>query len=138
MFMSFLKKVVRRFLPKKSKGNLVGPTFFRSYEEALSKCGDSKGYQEEALVEVVVEKNRLYMENVARDSTLDLEDLRVIIGVAATGHSGSLRVIDFGGGGGSPFYKYQLCFGACFEFALERSRDASHGKRFSLTGKRGA
>jgi len=103
MFMSLVRKVVRRFLPLANSGPLVGPTFFSSYEEALSRCANSKGYQEEALVEVVVEKNRLYREKVAADPVFDLEDYREIIGVAASGHSRPLRVIDFGGGAGAHF-----------------------------------
>jgi putative methyltransferase (TIGR04325 family) len=89
--------------------------FFSSYQEALSHC--PKGaYEGDDLVDVVVEKNKIFRDQLKINPSLDLGAARSLMGLAFT-NSNHLRVLDFGGGGG---YHYTIA-----RLALPRETDIS-------------
>ena len=77
---------------------------FASYEEAWAACHDG-AYEEETLVKVVVEKNFAFRQAIQSAAVFDLATLRTLIGVGLANTGSTLRVLDFGGGGG---YHYSL------------------------------
>lgn len=72
---------------------------FDSYQEALDAC-NAEGYQTNDLVRVVVEKNEIYRSHLSSSRVLGLDSLRTMIGIGALQSQPTLRVLDFGGGGG--------------------------------------
>jgi putative methyltransferase (TIGR04325 family) len=78
--------------------------FFRSFREALDSCG-ANGYQASDVVKVVVEKNLIYRNTMWSSRVIGLESLRTMIGVGAVNSPATLKVLDFGGGGG---YHYSI------------------------------
>jgi len=77
---------------------------FPSYEAALS-ASDGIGYQSSNVVDVVVQKNKIYRDYLQRTRTLGIDALRLAVGLAAVeGKGPTLSVIDFGGGGGTQFF----------------------------------
>lgn len=77
---------------------------YGSYGEALALC-NGVGYSMHELTEVVVKKNIALKKSIKRDSFLGSEATRTLLGIGFALNSKSLRVLDFGGGGG---YHYTL------------------------------
>jgi putative methyltransferase (TIGR04325 family) len=93
------------------KSRSADPVFL-SYEQAIDSCG-TNGYQASDVVEVVVEKNVIYRQKIFASRTMGLESVRTIVGVGAIDpQPTTLRVLDFGGGGGSHFSIVRAAFGA--------------------------
>lgn len=77
---------------------------FPSYDAAYAACRNG-AYEEEALVKVVVEKNLAFRRAIQSAPVFDLAAVRTLIGVGLANTGSTLRVLDFGGGGG---YHYSL------------------------------
>ena len=74
---------------------------YRSYEDALKYSSTKgKGYEAQEIVELVVEKNKIYSDRIVNYPVFGLNELRTVIGIGlARGDKKVLRVLDFGGGG---------------------------------------
>jgi len=98
-----MKAALSRVIPRV----LVGPLqrfapkarTYATYDEAMADC-TSKGYENDAIVSLVVEKNVRYREKMRTAPLLRLDELRSIIGLGLARRSSELNVLDFGGGGG--------------------------------------
>ncbi len=77
---------------------------YGSYDEALALC-NGVGYSMNELTEVVVKKNLAVKELIKKDACLSSEATRTLLGIGFALNSKSIRVLDFGGGGG---YHYTL------------------------------
>ena len=73
---------------------------YADFAQAEAACQQG-AYQHADLVRSVVEKNVRYRTSLASCPTLDLSALRTLLALAATGTGTTLRVLDFGGGGGA-------------------------------------
>src|SRR6266436_1650929 len=87
-----LVKFARRLRPKRAE-------LYPSYAFATSACG--KGYEDPALVEVILSKTKTYRDQVFAEPPF-LRDLPAVvslcgIGFAALDKSTEINVIDFGG-----------------------------------------
>jgi putative methyltransferase (TIGR04325 family) len=83
------------------------PKIFNSYDEASIACGNG-AYQDERLIKVVVEKNRIFRQQIQSNPTfpnLDMGALRTLIALGLANTQTTLKVLDFGGGAG---YHYTL------------------------------
>lgn len=101
---SLLKELTPPLLLKVLQRRSYSSPAYKSYTEALAHC--QKGaYEAEEIVKVVVEKNLIFRERIKQSPVFDLGSLRTLIGVALAGSKDTLRVIDFGGGGG---YHYTI------------------------------
>jgi putative methyltransferase (TIGR04325 family) len=87
---------LKRFAPKART--------YASYEEAMADC-TAKGYENDAIVNLVVEKNLRYREKMRTEPVLRLDELRSIVGLGLARRTSQLNVLDFGGGGG---YHYTI------------------------------
>ncbi len=72
---------------------------YRTYQDSLQNC-PKDGYEAEQIVQVVIKKNAVFKESVRKSLNFDLGTLRTLIRVGIAKTNNSLRVIDFGGGGG--------------------------------------
>jgi putative methyltransferase (TIGR04325 family) len=99
----FVRQLVPPILMKVLKPAFA-PRTFNSYEEAITACRNS-AYEEEDLVKVVVEKNLIFRQTIRDSAVFDLSALRTAIALGLTNGESTLRVLDFGGGGG---YHYTL------------------------------
>ena len=84
---------------------------FASYQDALNECGDD-GYQASNVVEVVVGKNAIYRDEMFSSRVIGLDSLRTMVGIGALQSLPTLRVLDFGGGGGSHYSIVRAALGA--------------------------
>lgn len=76
---------------------------FPSFNEALKSCG--KGYSDEYLVNCVVEKNRIYRDNLNTIGfILPKRFLQVYFSVLMVSPKDKISVLDFGGGGGTNYF----------------------------------
>ena len=100
----FLKKVL------KSRSSMSVGTF-KSYEDALNFC-DGIGYEASEVVKVVIEKNQIFRDQMVTSGVVSLDTLRTMIGVGALNAEPTLRVLDFGGGGGSHYSIVRAVLGA--------------------------
>ncbi|MGE0404231.1 MAG: methyltransferase, TIGR04325 family [Kofleriaceae bacterium] len=103
-----MKAALQRLAPKL----LVGPlqrfapkaATYATYDEAMADC-TARGYENDAIVRVVVEKNLRYREKMRTQPVLRLDELRSIVGLGLARRGPELNVLDFGGGGG---YHYTI------------------------------
>jgi putative methyltransferase (TIGR04325 family) len=102
-----MKKMLKELIPPilisamKRQRSARSP-LFDSYQAALDSC-DAHGYQGSDVVSVVVRKNSVYREKIRSSRVLGLDSLRTIVGLVALGSRSSLKVLDFGGGGGAHY-----------------------------------
>ena len=78
------------------------PQIFDSYNSALESCmtGD---YQYPNLVNVVIEKNKIFKERLAESPEFDFGSMRAVMAVGLSLAGKRISVTDFGGGGGSHY-----------------------------------
>jgi putative methyltransferase (TIGR04325 family) len=100
---SLIKQITPPFMLNsfKKAAKLNNP-IFKTYEEAYSACYNG-AYQNDDLVKVVVEKNKIFQQQIMSNPIFDLGCLRTLIplGIINTKFSTEpLNIIDFGGGGG--------------------------------------
>ena len=96
----FLKQLVPPLFLKTLKR---APPILKSYEEAHAAC--QKGaYENESIVRVVVEKNRIFRQTIHANPTFNPGDLRTLIALGLANTQGTLKVLDFGGGAGGYHY----------------------------------
>lgn len=130
---TFLKQLVPPILLKVLKNYSPPPPLFKTYEEAL-KCCPNEAYEGKDLVKVVVEKNLIYRQKIEQEAIFDLNILRGLIGLGLAKTSNSLKVIDFGGGGGSHFTIASKAFGDTVSFkwnVIETSAMANQAQRIA-------
>ncbi len=72
---------------------------YGDYAQALALC-EGVGYALQDLTDVVIQKNIAARQAILKSAVLDQEASRTLLGVSFAMNSRSLRVIDFGGGGG--------------------------------------
>jgi putative methyltransferase (TIGR04325 family) len=82
----------------------VANKIYKTYEEALHLC-DGVGYSMKELTEVVIRKNIAIAQSLTPESYLGADATRTLLGVSFALNRNSIRVLDFGGGGG---YHYRL------------------------------
>ena len=70
----------------------------------------ASGYQDDELVQVVVEKNLINRKSISVNKVLDLTSLRFIAGFGIGGFKPNLKVLDFGGGGGYHHDVFELVY----------------------------
>lgn len=106
-----IKSITREVFPPilmKASKRILQPKLinvrFENYEDALSSC-DVAGYENDQLVEEVIEKNIRFRKKLDQSKELNLEIARTLIPIAMIPREKSLTVLDFGGGGG---YHYTL------------------------------
>lgn len=103
-----MKSVIKQFIPpvlinivrKRSRPQIKYPT----YEAARLAC-QQDAYQNNELINVVVDKNLIYREKIESNPVFDLSSLRTLIALGTIQSGNTLNVIDFGGGGG---YHYTI------------------------------
>jgi putative methyltransferase (TIGR04325 family) len=95
-FANFISKGISR---RASSPASATPVSFQTYDDALAACG-GKGYGEEKLVHMIVEKNLAFRGSLKSARTIPMDSLRVMIGIGSMSPSMKLRVLDFGGAGG--------------------------------------
>jgi putative methyltransferase (TIGR04325 family) len=91
-----------RLLTKASRLANIQVKSYKSFDEALKHCQKS-GYENRDIVEVVAQKNAILRAQMKNNQFLDSVYLRAVTGVALALEVNKLRVIDFGGGGGSHY-----------------------------------
>lgn len=76
---------------------------FNSYSEALDACQkiSQKGYLNDELVKVVIQKNINLRSALNTNPKLDLLSLRILTALGLCRSGDTLNVLDFGGGGGA-------------------------------------
>ena len=84
--------------------NSVANKIYQNYQEALSAC-NGIGYSMQELTDVVVKKNIAMRKSLKKDSFLSSEATRTLMSIGFAINAKSLKVLDFGGGGG---YHYTL------------------------------
>ncbi len=77
---------------------------YSDYDEALNAC-NGIGYSYQKLTDAVVKKNLIARQSVTQESFLSGDVSRTILGLGFAFNLSSVRVLDFGGGGG---YHYTL------------------------------
>jgi len=82
---------------------------YKSFEEALADC-QNDGYQEKNIINNVLAKNFHFREQIASGPSFELASLRTIIGLALATSNKSLKVLDFGGGGGADYSIARIAF----------------------------
>jgi len=82
----------------------VANKLYSNYEEALRLC-NGDGYSKHELTEVVVKKNMVFRKSISHDSYLSGDVNRTLLAISFAINLSSIRVLDFGGGGG---YHYTL------------------------------
>ena len=92
------------------------PPVCATYEEAARKCRQS-GYEDDALVRAVVEKNLVFRKKFRDKPVIDLAAMRTLISLGLSKTSNELNVIDFGGGAG---YHYEIARAALGQSAAVR------------------
>jgi putative methyltransferase (TIGR04325 family) len=112
---------------------------YKSYLEALNNCPKA-AYEDANIVKVVIEKNVAFSSLIEKDTTFDLGALRTLIGIGLAIPSNSLKVLDFGGGGGYHFNIASTAFGNRVNFqwnvvettamAIEAQRLFNHNLKF--------
>ena len=105
MSSSSIKSLIKDLLPpivlKSLKKSMTQSKCYNSYDEAMN---DTDGYENEALVKVIVAKGKRFAESVARNKKLDLMSLRTFVGLSSTLNGKKFTVIDFGGAAGTHFF----------------------------------
>jgi putative methyltransferase (TIGR04325 family) len=103
-----MKAALERLVPKVFVGPLAkyGPKArtYSTYDEAMADCS-AKGYENDAIISVVVEKNLRYREKLRTAPVLRLDELRSVVALGLARRTTELNVLDFGGGGG---YHYTI------------------------------
>lgn len=102
-----MSELIRQLVPPiiiKALKTASAPRLFESYDEASQACRNG-AYEDEYIIKVVIEKNRLFRQTIQSNPALDLGALRTLIPLGLTSGPGTLKVLDFGGGGG---YHYTL------------------------------
>lgn len=84
--------------------NPVVNQIFKNYDEALSAC-NGIGYSMRELTDVVIMKNIAMRESLNKNPILSSEATRTLMSIGFALNARSIRVLDFGGGGG---YHYTL------------------------------
>jgi putative methyltransferase (TIGR04325 family) len=89
--------------------------FFKKIAHSIRRSKTDRSsidnYNDDSLTQMIVEKNRIFRENLSRNKTIDLGALRTILGVclAGAGSSGEpINVLDLGGGGGYHYFIARL------------------------------
>lgn len=82
----------------------TSPPICATYEEAAGHCRQSS-YEDDALVQSVVEKNLVFRKQIRNNPVFDLTAMRTFIALGLSRTSDELKVIDFGGGAG---YHYEI------------------------------
>jgi putative methyltransferase (TIGR04325 family) len=77
---------------------------YTNYDEALSVC-NGVGYSMKELTDVVVKKNIAMKKSLTKDHFLGSDATRTLMSIGFALNARSVRVLDFGGGGG---YHYTL------------------------------
>ncbi len=103
-----MKQLIKRCIPPilldLLKRKNTGYSVYPSYTAALTECSE-QAYENPAIVETVIKKNRLYAENLANNPRFDAGVLKTLIGFGSLNTQAPLNVLDFGGGGG---YHYSI------------------------------
>jgi putative methyltransferase (TIGR04325 family) len=103
-----MKRILRMFLPP------ILPLIILRFKRILIHKGilfsKASGYQDDELVQVVVEKNLINRKSISVNKVLDLTSLRFIAGFGIGGFKSNLKVLDFGGGGGYHHDVFELVY----------------------------
>jgi putative methyltransferase (TIGR04325 family) len=87
-----------------SQSQSIANKLYSNYDEALRLCNGC-GYSQQDLTEVVVKKNIAFRKSITHDCYFNGDANRTLLAISFALNLNSLRVIDFGGGGG---YHYTL------------------------------
>lgn len=129
------KQLIRDILPpilvRALRGSGRIPTF-PTYAAALQQCGS--GYQETSLAKVVVDKNIRLQGALAASPTkaFDYSAMRTLAALGLAANASVLRVLDFGGGGGSHYLIAKAVFGDKIDLrwnVVETETMVAEGKR---------
>lgn len=96
-----LHKILSRFLKNnKETTESVTPVIYSSFEDATAACNND-AYQNEQLVKVVVEKNRLLRETLAESPIIDSSAFRTLVALCNLNSDEKINVLDLGAGVGT-------------------------------------
>ena len=95
----FVPPIILNFLRKKPETQ----TKFVTFDQAL-RATSGNAYEDIDLVRVVIDKNRIFRDDLEKEASLNLTSLRTLIPLASIEITESLNVIDFGGGGGMHYF----------------------------------
>jgi putative methyltransferase (TIGR04325 family) len=76
---------------------------YESYEIALKNCSNS-GYEEKELVEVVIEKTKIFKKELTNINSFDIGVLRILTAILLAKKDKAINVIDFGGAAGHHYF----------------------------------
>jgi putative methyltransferase (TIGR04325 family) len=113
--------------------SIVHTPSYKTYEEALKYCSN-ESYENIDIAKVVVEKNLIYKQKINQEVIFDYGAFRTLIGVSLATMGDSLRVVDFGGGGGYHYTLASKAFENKINFkwnVVETSAIVSHSNRMS-------
>jgi len=110
---AILKEIIPPILLKVFRPSIEPThTAYRTYEAALKDC-PREAYEDPDIVKVVIEKNIIFKNELAKNKKFSLAELRTLVGIAlAASDKKVLRVIDFGGGGGYHYTIAKTALGA--------------------------
>jgi putative methyltransferase (TIGR04325 family) len=117
MFTNLSPSALRKLLPWKRGGAAPPshPLTCASYAAALEACGNSSGYEDKELVEVVFRKTLIYRDRLSSGSPflLNGSTVQTLIAVAhaSTRSRTTVHVIDFGGACGAHYFAARAFFG---------------------------
>ncbi len=83
---------------------------YNTYNEALALC-NGVGYSMQELTDVVVKKNIAMKQVINQDCFLSSDATRTLLSIGFAMNSNSVRILDFGGGGGYHYTLARLALG---------------------------
>ena len=105
------EKIVFNFL-KRPKVKRI----YASYADALAHCDNSSGYEDNELVQVVLEKTKRFKQSLAESDCIDI-DTTTAFAVTALDmcirSTNEISVLDFGGACGAQFFHFKKILPHC-------------------------
>lgn len=132
---SFLERWVGKLFREVAMPSGMGRAF-PTYGDALAMC-NSRGYESDEIIDVVVEKTRLRSREMRLSRKITMEDARIAVGLCSLRPASSLRVLDFGGGAGHLYFVARQLLGESIDLrwhVVETAKMVSVASKLSEPG----
>ncbi len=136
-----MKKLIKEILPPRLLrlfAKTQVPQSFSSFIEA-SNSGKNITYEQDELIDVVLEKNKIYRSLSTFNEPLNTDTIRVLMAVGLAINENKIKVIDFGGGGGNHFTVTSMGFSDLDSIEwniVETNRFVQRAKEINVPGLR--